>query len=127
MSERDNWQKIFDHAREAIDSGSKTVMLRLLLRILLAAEAKVRTLGATPEQAPTGEDARGVLPTVRVVRHKKRGTSYTVLGEGELQASAGSDFHHAEGAVLVVYKDRVGDRLWIREKSEFEDGRFEEL
>ena len=58
---------------------------------------------------------------VRLVRHKKRGTTYEVIGEADLQTERPiSDYE-----VLTVYKGPDG-RLWARPSTEFEDGRFED-
>lgn len=56
-------------------------------------------------------------------RHKKRGTSYTVVvAHAELQTSAPL----REGAEIVVYRGDDG-KFWARPSSEFHDGRFEKL
>ena len=59
------------------------------------------------------------MSTVRW-RHRKRGTYYQEIGRAELQAEGPI----REGAMLVIYR---GDdaKLWAREASEFEDGRFD--
>ncbi|MBS7812312.1 hypothetical protein [Roseococcus pinisoli] len=54
-----------------------------------------------------------------VYRHVKRGTEYTVLGQGELQMSADL----VDGAELVIYRGDDG-KIWFRETGEFHDGRF---
>jgi hypothetical protein len=56
-------------------------------------------------------------------RHKKRGTVYEVVGLAELQSSTGRP---EDGSFLVLYKGEDG-KLWAREQSEFQDGRFEIL
>lgn len=58
---------------------------------------------------------------IKTWRHKKRGTLYQELCEGELQIA--SDIVLKEGDILKVYFDPNG-KIWIREKNEFEDGRF---
>jgi hypothetical protein len=55
-------------------------------------------------------------------RHKKRGSTYTVIGEAAVQ----SDTHIVEGDTLVIYQAEDG-RIWARPKVEFHDGRFEEI
>jgi hypothetical protein len=56
------------------------------------------------------------------VRHKKRGTTYTVIGEAELQMA----HDLVDGASLVIYQGEDG-KWWAREEGEFDDGRFEEI
>ena len=56
-------------------------------------------------------------------RHKKRGSTYTVVGTGELQSKLPVE----EGTKLVVYQCETDGRIWIRPESEFYDGRFEQL
>lgn len=58
----------------------------------------------------------------KAYRHKKRGTTYEVIGEAELQASQ----PQAEYAALVIYRGEDG-KLWARNSGEFHDGRFEEV
>jgi hypothetical protein len=53
-------------------------------------------------------------------RHKRRGTSYEVVGMAELQMT--TDL--VDGSELVVYRGDDG-KLWAREYGEFTDGRFE--
>lgn len=57
-------------------------------------------------------------------RHKKRGTVYMEIGRAELQDA--SPRGPAEGDTLVIYQGDDG-KLWAREVTEFEDGRFEPL
>lgn len=52
-------------------------------------------------------------------QHVKRGTTYEVVGLGELQTT-GELF---DGASLVIYRGDDG-KLWAREEGEFTDGRF---
>jgi len=56
-----------------------------------------------------------------VYRHKKRGTIYTVIGEGKLQCSANELL---DDAPVVIYRGEDG-QLWVRGVQEFHDGRFE--
>lgn len=57
-------------------------------------------------------------------RHARRGTSYALIGDGQVQAPADAPLTDYE--VVAVYKSRDGG-LWVRRKSEFDDGRFEEI
>lgn len=57
-------------------------------------------------------------------RHKKRGTTYDVIGDAELQTSECLP----EGSTpLVVYRCRETGELWARPVDEFHDGRFERI
>jgi len=71
----------------------------------------------------------------RRVRHKKRGSLYSVLGTAEMQVSTGAWDQSGrgppwrdtkDGDKVVVYRGDDG-RLWVRFPDEFEDGRFEEV
>lgn len=57
------------------------------------------------------------------VRHRKRGTCYSVVTRCALLQSAEPI---GEAAVLVIYKGDDG-RFWARPESEFDDGRFEPM
>lgn len=74
------------------------------------------------------------------VRHQKRGTTYTVLGEAEAQVSAGAfkgdavdgsgevfGRHLFEGRKLVVYRSEADGKLWLRFPDEMADGRFVDI
>jgi hypothetical protein len=56
-------------------------------------------------------------------RHLARGTTYTELGRGKLQASTRPV---VEGDEIVAYRGDDG-AWWFRERGEFEDGRFERM
>lgn len=56
-------------------------------------------------------------------RHIKRGSVYSKIGDAQVQAS---DAPLTDYEVVVVYRG-VDGQLWVRRKSEFYDGRFEEL
>lgn len=71
--------------------------------------------------------------STRVVRHKKRGTTYQVLGEGKMQSEDWVTDHGIEegsrrvdGLKVTIYQAEDGG-LWVRPSDEFGDGRFEEL
>ena len=57
-------------------------------------------------------------------RHKKRGTTYAVIGTATVQASGAPI---AEAELVVVYRAESDGALWVRRQSEFHDGRFELL
>lgn len=57
-------------------------------------------------------------------RHKKRGTTYRVIGEANSQV-VGEPI--GEGDLVVVYRADSDGTLWVRRKDEFYDGRFEAL
>lgn len=61
--------------------------------------------------------------TAPEVRHKKRGSSYTILGELEIQTSA--PIH--EGDIITGYRCCETGKLWGRPVGEFNDGRFENV
>lgn len=92
------------------------------------------------EHAPTtigsrGRTAEGVETVVveidRSVIHHKRGSSYDVLGDGEVQISNPPAFFQdgthgrclREGDKLTIYRAKDG-RLFLRDPDEFNDGRF---
>ncbi|HML29892.1 MAG: DUF1653 domain-containing protein [Ancylobacter novellus] len=57
-----------------------------------------------------------------VFRHRKRGSTYTVVANATLQTSSPI----ADDASVVIYQSEDG-KLWVRPVDEFFDGRFEEL
>ena len=60
----------------------------------------------------------------RLYRHNKRGTTYTLIGEAQVQATNDAPLKDFE--TVVVYRGEDGN-LWVRRKAEFHDGRFEQL
>lgn len=65
------------------------------------------------------------MPNRRYWKHVKRGTIYGEVCRAELQM-AQMAFDVVEGATLVIYEGADG-KLWAREETEFEDGRFDDL
>lgn len=73
---------------------------------------------------------------MKTYKHKKRGTTYTIIGEGRMSVSA--DWHmtvqkmsgtaqfHVDMEEVVIYQGEDGN-IWVRPKAEFFDGRFEEV
>ena len=57
-------------------------------------------------------------------RHKKRGSTYHVIGPAKLQASDVGGMSNNQP--MIVYRGEDG-QLWVRPTDEFEDGRFEAL
>lgn len=72
------------------------------------------TIMAAPSTSP---EIKGTI-----VRHRERGTMYTVVGDATLQTSVpiGDD------TALVIYQGEDG-RFWARSAVEFFDGRFENV
>ncbi len=57
-------------------------------------------------------------------KHKKRGTLYKEIGLGTLQASCRDLIE--DDCKVMIYQGEDG-QLWVREITEFNDGRFEEV
>jgi len=70
--------------------------------------------------SPSSE-TEGVDPGA-TYRHRRRGTSYTVLGKAILQSTRSL----SDEQELVIYVGPDG-RLWARPTDEFYDGRFEKI
>jgi hypothetical protein len=56
-------------------------------------------------------------------RHKKRGSEYEIVSRSA-QIQCPADWPLTDYELAVVYKGRDG-RLWVRRRSEFDDGRVE--
>jgi hypothetical protein len=56
-----------------------------------------------------------------VWRHKKRGSTYKVVGEAQVQAETPLTDYEC----VTVYRCLQSGELWVRRNSEFHDGRFE--
>ncbi len=56
-------------------------------------------------------------------RHKKRGTTYEIVGLAKLQYSGRLD----DMTPMIVYRSESDGSLWVRSEKEFGDGRFERL
>jgi hypothetical protein len=86
---------------------------------------KVDKIRAKQAAKPTGSAlpvARSLFAEVPpfAVRHKKRGTIYSIIGYGNIQTE--NPLHDYDD--VVIYSDSHGVK-WIRPIKEFEDGRFE--
>jgi hypothetical protein len=77
---------------------------------------------------------------MRRFKHKKRGTTYEMLGLAKMQISAdtlygyendrrdaGRMTNNLETMSFVVYRSLHDDTLWVRPEREFFDGRFQEI
>lgn len=59
-----------------------------------------------------------------VWRHKKTQGLYDVIGSARMQTN---DCPALDMEVVVVYKSRQDNSVWVRPYYEFHDGRFEEI
>ncbi len=86
-------------------------------RVLALSRAALRT--PPPDQSRAGE------PVARRWKHKKRGTVYTEIGRGLLQTADAGGL--TDNELMVIYRNDETGTLWVRDETEFNDGRFEPI
>lgn len=69
-------------------------------------------------------NALGEKPKMTVYKHRKRGTEYSVIGEGMIQVDPDSKIE--DYTSVVIYKGDDG-QIWVRERDKFHDGRFQKI
>ncbi len=109
--------------REALESqvAAAERSLSLYAKDKEALEAEVGRLRQTVgELVALPDDDTGNL-----WRHKKRGTTYRILGIGRIQCPPGEPLEDDE--MPLVYQDIESGALGIRRSPEFHDGRFERM
>jgi hypothetical protein len=126
----DGWERQFIAASDKEDLRSVGREIRDCQVVAAGKIAEdIRALSSAPPPAtaqPRSEEGGGV--GLRRFRHKKRGTTYRLIGEAQIQCASPL----TEYEVVTVYRAEVGplndeSGLWVRRKAEFEDGRFEEI
>jgi hypothetical protein len=76
--------------------------------------------GTTPAKPAPMKEIN--LPEGTRCYHRQRGTEYTILGMATLKKDASTILR--DDAQMVLYVNRDDDKLWVREITEFLDGRF---
>lgn len=98
--------------------GDTYIPAELSRKHRLAAADHLTRLQAENDRMREAIDTSG-----RRVRHKKRGSTYTVIGEAEIQTSN----RLFEEDRVTVYRCDTDGKIWARPTPEFEDGRFEPI
>ena len=102
-----------------IDSALREGRLR---EALMTARSLLAQCGCDYRRlAPAIDAALAAASTAPVWRHKTRGTTYTIIADGEFQ-SAVETF---DGVAVTIYRSTTDGRVWARASDEFYDGRFE--
>lgn len=65
----------------------------------------------------------GESTQIKRVRHKKRGSTYRIIGAGTIQTAVPL----VDMEPVVIYQSEHDGSLWARSPAEFHDGRFEDV